>query len=166
MAHERNIAISAAGTAGVRLTFCSTAYTGSYSCTSYPVFSFATTDGTNRYSANSPLKQLYPAGSYSSANNPSVAFSTASGTALITFAYGSTFSDATPEYSSGGVPRRYRYILHRSGHTPATAYSAAVTAGTAVVAYGSVDMRVVSTASQSFATVCASSVEGSVSGGL
>lgn len=166
MAYQRNISINARSTAGVRVTFCSTAYTGSFSCTSYPVFSQATTDGTSFYAANTPLKQLSPAGSFASSNSPTVSYSQASGTALVTFSYGPSFSDASAEYESGGSPRRYRYILHTSGHTPATAYSASVTSGTAVVLYGSVDVRVANTASASFLTVCADSVEGGVGGTL
>ena len=166
MAYQRNISIASAGTAGVRVTFCSTSYSGSFSCTSYPVFSSSTTDGTSFYAANTPLKQLSPAGSFRAANNPAVSFSSASGTALVTFPYGTSFSSTLQEYQSGGSPRRYRYILHTSGHTPATAYSASVSASTAVVMFGSVDVRVVSTAANSFISVCSDAVEGSAGGGL
>ena len=166
MAYQRNISIASAGTAGVRVTFCSTSYSGSFSCTSYPVFSSSTTDGTSFYAANTPLKQLSPAGSFRAANNPAVSFSSASGTALVTFPYGASFSSTLQEYQSGGSPRRYRYILHTSGHTPATAYSASVSASTAVVMFGSVDVRVVSAAADSFISVCSDAVEGSAGGGL
>lgn len=166
MAYQRNISIASAGTAGVRVTFCSTSYTGSFSCTSYPVFSQQTTDGTSSYAANSPLKQLSPAGSYASANNPAVSYSSGTGTALVTFTYGNTYSDTLQEYEASGSPRRYRYILHTSGHTPATAYAASVSASTAVVMFGSVDVRVASTASASFISVCSDTLEGSVGGGL
>ena len=165
MATERNISVVAAGTAGVRVTLCSTAYTGSFSCTSYPVFSSSTTGGTAFYAVNSPLRQPL-GGSVVSATNPTVSYDAPTGTALITFAYGSSFSDSSAEYETAASPRRYRYVLHSSGHTPATAYSSAVTASTAVVLFGSVDMRVVSTASASFLSVCDSSVEGSAGGGL
>jgi hypothetical protein len=165
MSTERNISIVSAGTAGVRVTFGSTTYTGSFSCTSYPVFSSSTTGGTSFYAINSPLRQPLN-GSVVSANNPTVAYSSTAATALITFAYGSSFSDSAAEYESGASPRRYRYILHSSGHTPATAYSSAVTSGTAVVLFGSVDMRVVATAATPFATVLNAVPEGSVGGGL
>ena len=166
MAYQRNISIASAATAGVRVTFCSTSYSGSFSCTSYPVFSSSTTDGTSFYAANTPLKQLSPAGSFQAANNPAVSFSSASGTALVTFPYGTSFSSTTQEYESGGSPRRYRYILHTSGHTPATAYSASVSASTAVVMFGSVDVRVVSTAADSFISVCSDAIEGGAAGGF
>lgn len=166
MPHTRNITIASAGTAGVRVTFCSTAYSGTFTCTSYPVFSQATTGGTASYAANSPLRQLSPPGGLVAANNPTVSYSQTSGTALITFNYGNTFNGTLPEYASGGSPRRYRYIMHTSGHTPATAYSASVSASTAVVVVGSVEVRVASTASASFLTVCSDQIEGSVGGGL
>ena len=166
MAHERNISITSAGTAGVRLTFCATSYTGAFTCTSYPVFSRATTDGTSYYAANTPLKQLSPAGSFASSNRPAVSYNQASGTALITFGYGTAFSSVLQEYESGASPRRYRYILHTSGHTPATAYTSSVSASTAVVAFGAVDVQVASTASASFISVCSDAVEGSAGGGL
>lgn len=165
MSTERNISIVSAGTAGVRVTFGSTTYTGSFSCTSYPVFSSSTTGGTSFYAIDSPLRQPL-GGSVLSANNPTVAYNSPAATALITFAYGSSFSDSAAEYESGASPRRYRYILHSSGHTPATAYSSAVTAGTAVVLFGSVDMRVVATAATPFVTVLNAVPEGSVGGGL
>jgi hypothetical protein len=165
MSTERNISIVSAGTAGVRVTFGSTTYTGSFSCTSYPVFSSSTTGGTSFYAIGSPLRQPLN-GSVLSANSPTVAYNSTAATALITFAYGSSFSDSAAEYESGASPRRYRYILHSSGHTPATAYSSAVTAGTAVVLFGSVDMRVVATAATPFATVLDAVTEGSVGGGL
>lgn len=166
MASNRNVFIAAAGTAGVRITLGSTTYTGSFSCTSYPVFSGSTTDGTAFYAVNSPLKQPLVGGSLVASNSPTVAYDQASGTALITFAYGSSFSSSSAEYESAASPRRYQYILHASGHTPATAYSAAVVASTAVVLYGSVDVRVVSTASVSFVSVSESRVEGSATGGF
>ena len=166
MAYQRNISIASASTAGVRVTFCSTSYSGSFSCTSYPVFSSSTTDGTSFYAANTPLKQLSPAGSFQAANSPAVSFSSASGTALVTFPYGTSFSSTLQEYQSGGSPRRYRYILHTSGHTPATAYSASVSASTAVVMFGSIDVRVVSTAADSFISVCSDVIEGGAGGGL
>lgn len=165
MTTERNISIVSAGTAGIRITLCSTSYTGSFSCTSYPVFSSSTTGGTSFYAVNSPLRQPLN-GSVVSANNPTVAYNFTTATALITFTYGSSFSDSAAEYASAASPRRYLYILHSSGHTPVTAYSSAVTSGTAVVLFGSVDMRVVSTAAASFLSVCDSSAEGSVGGGL
>lgn len=166
MATERNLSIVSAGTAGVRITLCSTTYTGSFSCTSYPVFSNSTTDGTAFYAVNSPLRQPLVGGSVVTANSPTVSYNSPTGTALITFAYGSSFSDSAAEYESAASPRRYRYIMHTSGHTPATAYSSAVTAGTAVVLFGSVDMRVVSTAASSFVSVCDAAIEGGAGGGL
>lgn len=166
MAHERNISITSAGTAGVRLTFCTTSYTGSFSCTSYPVFSSATTDGTSYYAANTPLKQLSPAGSFAAANSPAVSYSQASGTALITFGYGTAFSSVLQEYESGASPRRYRYILHTSGHTPATAYASSVSASTAVVAFGSVNLQISGTTTTPVISVCSDAVEGSAGGGL
>ena len=165
MSTQRNISIVSAGTAGVRVTFCSTSFTGSFSCTSYPVFSSSTTGGTSFYAIDSPLRQPIN-GSVVSANNPTVAYNFTTATALITFTYGSSFSDSAAEYESAASPRRYRYILHSSGHTPATAFSSAVTSGTAVVLFGSVDMRVVSTAATPFITVCNAAAEGSVGGGL
>ena len=165
MSTERNISIVSAGTAGVRVTFGSTTYTGSFSCTSYPVFSSSTTGGTSFYAIDSPLRQPL-SGSIVSANNPTVAYNFTTATALITFTYGSSFIGSAAEYESGASPRRYRYILHSSGHTPATAYSSVVTSGTAVVLFGSVDMRVVSTAAASFLSVRDSIAEGSVGGGL
>jgi hypothetical protein len=165
MSTERNISIVSAGTAGVRVTFGSTTYTGSFSCTSYPVFSSSTTGGTSFYAIDSPLRQPIN-GSVVSANNPTVAYNFTTATALITFAYGSSFSDSAAEYELAASPRRYRYILHSSGHTPATAFSSAVTSGTAVVLFGSVDMRVVSTAATPFITVLDAAAEGSAGGGL
>ena len=165
MTTERNISIVSAGTAGVRVTFGSTTYTGSFSCTSYPVFSSSTTGGTAFYAINAPLRQPLN-GSIVSANNPTVAYNSTAATALITFTYGSSFSDSAAEYESAASPRRYRYILHSAGHTPATAYSSVVTSGTAVVLFGSVDMRVVSTAATPFITVLDAAAEGSVGGGL
>ena len=166
MAYERNISIVSASTAGIRITLCSTAYNGALSCTSYPVFSASTTEGTSHYAANSPLRQPLAGGSILASNSPSVAYNQASGTALVTFTYGSAFSSATAEYESGASPRRYRYIVHTSEHSPATAYSASVSASTAVLMYGSVDMRVVSTANNSFASVCSDAIEGGAGGGL
>ena len=165
MTTERNISIVSAGTAGVRVTFGSTTYTGSFSCTSYPVFSSSTTGGTAFYAINSPLRQPLN-GSILSANNPAVSYDSTAATALLTFTYGSSFSDSAAEYASAASPRRYLYILHSSGHTPVTAYSSAVTSGTAVVLFGSVDMRVVSTAATPFITVLDAAAEGSVGGGL
>jgi hypothetical protein len=165
MSTQRNISIVSAGTAGVRVTFGSTTYTGSFSCTSYPVFSSSTTGGTSFYAIDSPLRQPIN-GSIVSANNPTVAYNFTTATALITFAYGSSFSDSAAEYESAASPRRYRYILHSSGHTPATAFSSVVTSGTAVVLFGSVDMRVVSTAATPFITVLDAAAEGSAGGGL
>lgn len=165
MTTERNISIVSAGTAGVRVTFGSTTYTGSFSCTSYPVFSSSTTGGTAFYAVNSPLRQPLN-GSILSANNPAVSYDSTAATALLTFTYGSSFSDSAAEYASAASPRRYLYILHSSGHTPATAYSSVVTSGTAVVLFGSVDMRVVATAATPFATVLNAVPEGSVGGGL
>jgi len=165
MSTERNISIVSAGTAGVRVTFGSTTYTGSFSCTSYPVFSSSTTGGTSFYAIDSPLRQPIN-GSIVSANNPAVSYNSSAATALVTFTYGSSFSDSAAEYAAAASPRRYRYILHSSGHTPATAFSSAVTSGTAVVLFGSVDMRVVSTAATPFIAVCNAAAEGSVGGGL
>ena len=165
MSTQRNISIVSAGTAGVRVTFGSTTYTGSFSCTSYPVFSSSTTGGTSFYAIDSPLRQPIN-GSILSANNPAVSYNSSAATALVTFTYGSSFSDSAAEYESGASPRRYRYILHSSGHTPATAFSSVVTSGTAVVLFGSVDMRVVSTAATPFIAVLDAAAEGSVGGGL
>jgi hypothetical protein len=165
MSTQRNISIVSAGTAGVRVTFGSTTYTGSFSCTSYPVFSSSTTGGTSFYAIDSPLRQPIN-GSILSANNPAVSYNSSAATALVTFTYGSSFSDSAAEYESGASPRRYRYILHSSGHTPATAFSSVVTSGTAVVLFGSVDMRVVSTAATPFITVLDAAAEGSAGGGL
>lgn len=149
----QNVIISARRTAGVHLTLCS-ANTNTFACTSYPVFSGSTTDGTSHYAANTPLKQLAPTGSFIAANNPAVTYSAASGTALITFTYGQTFSPDTDEYTAGATPRRYRYIMHLSGHTPATAYSDAVTASTAVLLSGTVSVFVPATAASSSITIC------------
>jgi len=165
MTTERNISIVSAGTAGVRVTFGTTTFTGSFSCTSYPVFSSRTTGGTSFYAVDSPLRQPLN-GSILSANNPVVLYDSTAATALLTFTYGSSFSDSAAEYAAAASPRRYRYILHSSGHTPVTAYSSAVTSGTAVVVFGSVDMRVVSTAATPFIEVLDAAAEGSVGGGL
>ena len=166
MASTRNVSIAAAGTAGVRITLSATTYSGSFSCTSYPVFSGSTTDGTAFFAVNAPLKQPLVGGSLVASNSPAVSYDQASGTALITFTYGPSFSDSQAEYETSASPRRYQYILHASGHTPATAYSASVVASTAVVLYGSVDVRVASTASASFVSVSESRVEGSAAGGF
>lgn len=149
----QNISITARRTAGVHITLCS-ADTNTFACTSYPVFSGSTTDGTSHYAANTPLKQLSPGGSYIAANNPAVTYNAASGTALITFAYGQTFNADADEYAAGATPRRYRYILHLSGHTPATAYSDAVVASTAVLLSGTVSVFVPATVASSSITIC------------
>lgn len=149
----QNVSISARRTAGVRITLCS-ASTHSFACTSYPVFSAGTTDGTAHYAAGTPLKQLSPAGSYAAANNPAVSYNATSGTGLITFTYGQTFDGSADEYAAGATPRRYRYILHLAGHTPATAFSSAVTASTAVLLSGTVSVYLPATAASSSISIC------------
>lgn len=149
----QNVLITARRTAGVAITLCS-ANTNTFACTAYPVFSSATTDGTAFYAAGAPLKQLSPAGSYVAANNPTVAYNATTGTALITFTYGQTYNPALDEFRSGATPRRYRYIMHLSGHTPATAFSNAVTASTAVLLSGTVSVSVPATAASSTITIC------------
>ncbi len=50
--------------------------------------------------------------------------------------------------------RRYQYIIHTSGHTPATAYSLAVTSSTAVLVSGRIDIAIAATAVQPGISVC------------
>jgi hypothetical protein len=152
----QNVFIAARRTTGVRITLCA-ASTSTFACTSYPVFSSGTTDGTVAYAANSPLKQLSPAGSYVAANSPAVTYAT-SGTGLITFTYGTTFQPSTQEHVQNATPRRYKYILHLASHTPATAWSASVTASTAVLVSGTVNVSVPATQVTSAISVCLTEV--------
>jgi len=152
----QNVFIADRKTAGVRVTLCA-GNTSTFTCTSFPVFSLGTTDGTTTYAANSPLKQLSPAGSFAAANSPAFSYAT-NGTGLITFTYGTSFQNSPEEHVQNATPRRYKYILHLSSHTPATAWSSAVTASTAVLLSGTVNVAVPNTQVTSAIAVCSTEV--------
>lgn len=129
--------------------------TGTFQCTSYPVFSIATHDGTTRYETDTPLRQLSPAGSVRTENFPSVSYHAASGTGTITFNYGLTFTNSPKEHEAGSTPRRYKYFLHLAGAPPGTAYSAAYTANSGMVLGGTINViEPTVTAVTSVVTVC------------
>jgi hypothetical protein len=149
----RNFIISDTAARVLSFQLCS-ASTQSFSCTSYPVFSLSTTDGTSTYAVDTPLKQLSPPGPYVASNSPAVSFHGPSGTGTITFTYGSSFSVASEEWAASATPRMYRYFLHSSSYSPGTAYSAAITANANVVIGGSIGMLAVPVAPPTVATVC------------
>lgn len=132
--------------------------TASFGCTSYPVFSGATTDGTARYQVDSPLKQLSPAGLFRTENFPAVVYNATSGTGTITFTYGVTFSNATEEYEAGSDPRRYKYFLHLAGASPGTAYSAAYTADANMILGGTINVLAAPVTASAVADVCSISL--------
>lgn len=114
MAFFKKVDITSAATVTLTIEFC-TAVTGSWSCTSYPVFSQNVDHPTlGRYSANTPLKTISgspPSASTVAKNNPGVSLT--SGDIKVLFTYGGSFSESPNEYS-GGSPRRYFYLVHLS----------------------------------------------------
>jgi len=156
---KQNVAITERRTTGIRVTLCA-ANTSTLICTSYPVFSEGTNDGTTTYAINSPLKQLSPAGSFASLNAPTFTYSAATRTGLLTFNYGLTFDPTIPEYQAASTPRRYKYILAVSGYSPSSSrWDPGHTASSMVVLHGQVDVFAPRTQVSSSITICALQVE-------
>jgi hypothetical protein len=149
----RNFTIASKANKVLRFNLCSS-NTNTFTCTSFPVFAEGTNDGTTRYSIDTPLKQLSPAGSFRSANNPAVSYNSGSGTGTITFTYGSSFAADKLEYEASSQPRRYRYFLHVNSYNPGTAYSAAITASSLVILGGTVSMVAPAATASTVVTVC------------
>lgn len=149
----KNFNITSTSNVVISFALCSP-NTNTFACTSFPVFSVATTDGTSRYDVDTPLRNLWPTTTYKAATSPAVSYHAASGTGTITFTYGSTYSLSGREYESSASPRRYRYLLHASFATLGTAYSAAYTAYAGVVLGGSINMLVASAAGTHAFSVC------------
>lgn len=149
----QDVRITSATNVRLIVSLC-TANTTTLSMTAYPVFSASTTYGTNTYKANTPLLRLSPTTATVAASTPSVASDTAAGAATATLTFGPSFDGATIEWQAGGSVRRYQYIVHTSGHTPATAYSASVTSSTAVLVSGRIDLAIAATVPQPGISVC------------
>lgn len=153
----RNFNISTRSARVLTFEFC-TPSTASFGCTSYPVFSGATSDGTTRYEVDSPLKQLSPAGFFRTENFPAVVYDSGSGTGTITFNYGLTFSDTNKEYEAASDPRRYKYFLHPAGASPGTAYSASYTANANMVLGGTINIFAAPVTASAIVDVCSISL--------
>jgi hypothetical protein len=149
----RNFAITAATDTQVVLTLCA-ANTATLRLTAFPVFSRQTSDGTTFYVTDRPLRRFTPTTSVVTASTFTMTSNTATTSHSATLNFGTTFSASPAEHVDGGSPRRYRYVVHLSGHTPATAYVSAVTNNTAVVANGSIDIAIQPTAAAPAITVC------------
>lgn len=149
----RNITITAATNTEVVLTLC-VANTASLRLTAFPVFSGATSDGTTFYVTDRPLRRFTPTTSVVTAATFNLTANTATTSHSATLTFGGTFSSTPAEYVNGGSPRRYRYVVHLSGHTPATAYAALVTNSTAVVANGTIDVAIQATVAEPALTIC------------
>jgi hypothetical protein len=149
----KNFTIASKANKVLRFNLCSS-NTNTFTCTAFPVFAAGTNDGTTRYSIDTPLKQLSPAGSFRSANNPTVLYNSGSGTGTITFTYGSSFATDKAEYEASAQPRRYRYFLHVNSYNPGTAYSASITASLFVILGGTVAMVAPVETASKVATVC------------
>jgi len=149
----QDVRITSATTVRVIVSLC-TANTTTLAMTAYPVFSASTTYGTNTYKANTPLLRLSPSTATVAVSNPSVSTNTSAGAATATLTFGTSFDGSTVEWQSGGSVRRYQYIVHTSGHTPETAYSAAVTSSTAVLVSGRIDVAIAATVPQPGISVC------------
>lgn len=149
----QDVRITSATNVRIIVSLC-TANTTTLAMTAYPVFSASTTYGNSTYRANTPLIQLSPSTATIAASNPSVSTNTSAGAATATLTFGTSFDGSTVEWQAGGSVRRYQYILHTSGHTPATAYSVAVTSSTAVLVSGKIDVAIAATVPQSAISVC------------
>lgn len=140
----QNITITATTSTRISLSLY-TANTSTLSLTAYPVFSSATSDGTTFYSADRPLRWFTPTTGVFTATTLAATANTAGDAHTATLTFGQAFASTSVEYVAGATPRRYRYIVHASSHTPATAYSSAVTSSTAVLLSGSITMAVQAT---------------------
>lgn len=149
----QDVRITSATNVRLIVSLC-TSNTTTLAMTAYPVFSASTTDGTTNYRANTPLLRLSPTTATVAAVNPSVSTNTSAGAATATLTFGPSFDGSTVEWQSGGSIRRYQYIVHTSGHTPATAYSVAVTSSTAVLVSGRIDLAIAATVPQPAISVC------------
>jgi hypothetical protein len=149
----QDVRITSATNVSVIVSLC-TANTTTLSMSAYPVFSASTTYGTNSYRANTSLLRLYPSTATVAVSNPSVSTQTSAGAATATLTFGTSFDGSTVEWQAGGSVRRYQYIIHTSDHTPATAYSLAVTSSTAVLVSGRIDIAIAATAVQPGISVC------------
>lgn len=149
----RNITITAATSRQVTLTLC-TANTATLSLTAYPVFSASTSDGTSYYTADSPLRWFTPTTGAFTATTLAATANTAGNGHTATLTFGQAFSLTPDEYVSGATPRRYRYVVHVSSHTPATAYSSAVTSSTAVLLSGTITMAISATTPEPAISIC------------
>jgi hypothetical protein len=149
----QDVRITSATNVRIIVSLC-TANTTTLAMTAYPVFSASTTYGNSTYRANTPLIRLSPSTATIAASNPSVSTNTSAGAATATLTFGTSFDGSTVEWQAGGSVRRYQYILHTSGHTPATAYSVAVTSSTAVLVSGKIDVAIAATVPQSAISVC------------
>jgi hypothetical protein len=150
---SQNVFIAKRETTGVKVTFCAP-YTNTFVCTSWPVFSEGTTDGTTAYLANTTLKQLDPPGSYVLPNAPTFTYDQPSGTGVITFNYGLTFQPTPREYQAASNPRRYKYILALTGYSPGNEWAASHTAHSSVALHGQVDVYVGGTQVTSSISIC------------
>lgn len=149
----RNIAITAATSKQVTLTLC-TANTAALSLTAYPVFSSATSDGTTFYSADRPLRWFTPSTGVFTAATLAATANTAGDGHTVTLTFGQAFAATSVEHVAGATPRRYRYIVHLSSLTPATAYSSAVTSSTAVLLSGTINVAVAPTTPAPAISIC------------
>jgi len=155
----RNFIIDSRTTKVLTFALCEPS-THTFACKSYPVFSVATTDGTNAYATDTSLRRLWPVSSYLTADSPTVSYDAASGTGTITFDYGLMFDDNGPEWYSTAKPRRYRYYLHTAMfHSAASAYSSSITADSSVIFGGAINMVQVRGSVQSYPPVCSIEVE-------
>lgn len=149
----KDVRITSATNVSLIVSLCSS-NTTTLSMTAYPVFSANTTDGTTTYRANTPLIRLSPTTATVAAVNPTITSNTSAGAATATLTFGTSFDGSTVEWQAGGSVRRYQYIVHTSGHTPATAYSVAVTSSTAVLVSGRIDLAIAATVPQPGISVC------------
>lgn len=149
----KNITITAATNTRVSLSLC-TANTASLRLTAFPVFSSATSDGTTFYSTDRPLRWFTPTTGVFTATTVSAVSNTAGDAYTATITFGQSFAATSVEHVQGATPRRYRYLVHLSSHTPATAYSAAVTSSTAVLVSGSITLAIAQTVPDPAISVC------------
>ena len=129
--------IKSAAAATLTIEFC-TAVTGSWACTSYPVFSQNWDLGTaGYYTAGGPLQRVDPTPSSPLSSN-APALSLASGKISVSFTYGASFSESPAEYKNSGSPRKYFYIIHQSSLTVPSAWDDAIYNDEKVLCWGPV----------------------------
>jgi len=149
----QNITITAATSTRLTLSLC-TANTAALQLTAYPVFSAATSDGTTFYSADRPLRWFEPSTGVFTATSLATVANTANDAHTATLTFGQGFAPTSVEHVQGATPRRYRYLVHLSSHTPATAYSSAVTSSTAVLLSGTINLAIKATVPDPAINIC------------